>query len=116
MKAILQRATLLAQALLGAIASGNLINAFSAAGKRMIADDEIGEEYIKTYEAAMADENDERQQIRLDNLEPEMAQTMDYETCNEYGNKQAAMLKALDFVDAYGEGLRMYNVCRAKTR
>ena len=115
-KAILERATLLSQALLSAITSGNLISAFRAAGKRMEEDDQVGQEYIKTFEAAMADKDDERQQIRLDNLEPEIAQTMDYQTCNEYGDKQSAMLKALDFVDAHGEGLRMYNVCRAKTR
>ena len=114
-KAIMQRATLLAQALLNALKSGNLIAAFSAAGQRMKKDDAVGQQYIQAFDEAMDDKDDERKQIRLDNLEEELAQTMDYETCIEYGEKQSAMLKALDFIDAYGEGLRLYNVCRAKT-
>ena len=107
---------MLAQALLTAIVNGNLINDFSAAGKRMEHDNEAGEEYINAYGAAMANEDNEELQMRLDKLEPKVAQTMDYETCKEYGDKQAAMLRALDFVDAFGQGLRLYNVCRAKTR
>ena len=116
MKAILQRATKLAQALLNAIVNGNFINAFSAAGKRMERDNEVGEEYIKAYGAAMANEDNKELQTRLDKLEPKVAQTMDYETCKDFGDKQAAMLRALDFVDAFSQGLRLYNVCRAKTR
>ena len=115
-KPIMDRAHLLAQALLNSLQSGNLLAAFSAAGKRMKEDDEIGQQYIQAYDEAMLDEDDERKHICLDNVESEMAQTTDYQTCSEYGEKQPAMLKALDFIDAYGEGLRLYNVCRAKTR
>ena len=112
----MDRAHLLAQALLNSLQSGNLLAAFSAAGKRMKEDDEIGQQYIQAYDEAMLDEDDEKKQIRLDSAEAEMAQTTDYQTCSQYGEKQAEMLKALDFIDAYGEGLRLYNVCRAKTR
>ena len=115
-KAIMERAHLLAQALLSSLQSGNLLAAFSAAGRRMIEDNETGLQYIHAYEEAMLDEEDERAQNRLDSAEAEMAMTTDYQTCSEYGVKQAEMLKALDFIDAYGEGLRIYNVCRAKTR
>ena len=114
-KAIMERAHLLAQALLNSFKSGNLLAAFSAAGERMKENDVTGQQYIRAYDDAMANKDDERRQIRLDNLEPELAQITDYQTCSEYGEKQSAMLKALDFIDAYGEGLRLYNVCRAKT-
>ena len=112
----MDRAHLLAKALLNSLQSGNLLATFSAAGKRMKEDDEIGQQYIQAYDEAMLDEDDERKHIRLDSAEAEMAQTTDYQTCSQCGEKQAEMLKALDFIDAYGEGLRLYNVCRAKTK
>ena len=115
-KAIMDRAHLLAQALLSSLQNGNLLAAFSAAGRRMKEDNETGLQYIHAYEEAMLDEEDERAQNRLDSAEAEMAMTTDYQTCSEYGVEQAEMLKALDFIDTYGEGLRIYNVCRAKTR
>ena len=115
-KAIMDRAYLLAQALLNSLRSGSLLAAFRAAGSRMLEDNETGLHYLNAYEEAMLDEDDESAQNCLDCAEAEMAMTTDYQTCSEYGAQQAEMLKALDFIDAYGEGLRIYNVCRAKTR
>eukprot|EP00975_Prorocentrum_lima_P061823 12882152-Prorocentrum_lima.AAC.1 len=40
----------------------------------------------------------------------------EHEACNEYGNKQAEYLKALNVMDILTENIRFYNVCRAKTR
>ena len=39
----------------------------------------------------MLNEDDERKQIRLDSAEAEMAQTTDYQTCSQYGEKQAQL-------------------------
>ena len=72
-KAIMDRAHLLAQALLSSLQSGNLLAAFSAAGRRMREDNEAGLQYIHAYEEAMLDEEDERAQNRLDSAEAEMA-------------------------------------------
>ena len=82
----------------------------------MVEDSEVGQTYVEAYNRAMLDESDEEAQNCLDNAETEMAMTTNYQTCNEYGVQQTRMLKALDFIDAYGEGLRLYNVCRAKTK
>ena len=71
---------------------------------------------MEAYNRAMAEESDEEAQNELENAEKEMAMATDYQACAKYGAQQTKMLKALDFIDAYGEGLRLYNVCRAKTR
>ena len=102
---IMKRAYLLAQALLNSLSSGNLLEAFRAAGSRMLEDNETGLHYVNAYEQAMLDESDEEAQNCLDCAETEMAMTTDYQTCSEYGAQQAEMLKAIDFIDAYGEGL-----------
>ena len=113
---IIKRSHLLAQALLDSLNSGNLLEAFRIAGARMVEDSEVGQTYVEAYNRAMLDESDEEAQNCLDNAETEMAMTTNYQACIEYGAQQTKMLKALDFIDAYGEGLRLYNVCRAKTK
>ena len=112
---IIRRSHQLAQALLESLNSGDLLHAFRNAGARMIEDSLVGQTYLDAYNKVMYADSDEEAQEELDNAEKEMAMTTDYQACAEYGAQQKKLLKALDFVDAFGDGLRLYNVCRAKT-
>ena len=112
---IIRRAHQLAQALLHSLNSGDLLHAFRQAGARMLEDSVVGQTYMDAYDKAMNAGSEEEAQAELENAEREMAMTMDYQACAAHGDQQTKLLKALDFVDAYGEGLRLYNVCRAKT-
>ena len=101
---IIRRSHQLAQALLDSLNSGNLLHAFRQAGARMLDDSVVGQTYLEAYNKAMNADSDEEAQEELENAERHMAMTTDYEACVAYGDQQTKMLKALDFVDAYGEG------------
>eukprot|EP00975_Prorocentrum_lima_P058894 12350659-Prorocentrum_lima.AAC.1 len=66
------------------------------------------------YKQAMNDASDQNMQA-YEQAEELLLSRMDYKACQEYGERQAEYLKALDFMDILTDKIRIYNVCRAKT-
>ena len=114
-KAILDRATSLAQAMVEVIKEGGFFEAFAGAGLRMERANDTAELYQKAFDDYMNDPKNEEKKRAVEEMEEAYAATRDYQTCLEKGEQQVDYLKALDFVDTIGPKMRIYNVCRAKT-
>ena len=91
------------------------MEALSNAGLRIDKTAAISEEYDVAFNKYMDDPTNVDLKNRVEELEATYAATRDYQTLIEKGDQQVAYLKALDFVDALGPRLRLYNVCRART-
>ena len=64
----------------------------------------------------MQDPSNEELRLDTERLHEELAQSGDYQTLKETGDQQVEYLKALDFMDTIGPKIRIFNVCRAKSK
>ena len=110
------RAKAIATAMLRELKSGGLIGAFTAASGRML---ELSEDF-EALEAGVhrleESPEDPALQAHADVLEGlVIRKAEDYQTLEDKGARQAGFLKALDFCDQLTPGIRLFNVCRART-
>ncbi len=105
----------LASALQTALGLGGYLPALISAGERMMIYNDINREYVSALDAAMEDRNDDQLQLQLYVMETALQLTTEENACREYGPQQTAMMRILDYVNAFGPRLRIYPVCRAKT-
>ena len=92
--AILQRAKMLAEAILEAFKAGNMFGALGTAGARVIERENTEQEYQRRYDAYINDPTDPEKKRALDEIEEQYEAQGDYLTLKEKGDEQAAYLKA----------------------
>ena len=115
-RAIRARATLLAQAFIEALKEQNLTDVFGSAGERLTAAASLEEDYTEAYDKYLQDPSNEELRLETERLHEELVQSGDYQTLIETGDQQVEYLKALDFMDTIGPNIRIFNVCRAKSK
>ena len=90
---------------------------FEQAGERMIGNVKTYQDYRQAaykYEMAIGTEEEDACEEVMDRCEEAVHQVQEYTTAQDAGEQQTSYLKALDFVDEITDGIRIYNVCRAK--
>ena len=114
-RAVLERARRLAEAVLNAFKSGGMLKCLSTAGERISAREELFRNWDNAYDAFVNDPTNVEKREECERCEQAYEEAGDYTTMAEAGDMQSAYLKALDFADILAPGLRIFNVCRART-
>ena len=107
-----------AKALVREINNSELFKAFEAANARMNDNEELRTQLEKLTEQFEEETDPSRLELlyaEIEKLETEFYGNEDYQTCADKGERQAQYLKALDFTNLLTPGMRLFNVCRAKT-
>ena len=116
-RGFLDEATEMASALLDATQNGGLFSRVSFAGLDYIAEDPTYEQYTAAWET-YCDEPSDTNAAQLDVHEKKIftRRTQNYKCFECKGDDQVSWLKAMDFFDEITPDLRLYNVCRAKSK
>ena len=79
-------------------------------------DDRAHSQHSYSYDKFMNDASNDELREEVERLEEEAVRESDYKTRAEHGEEQSEHPQAVDFTDAPGPRLRVYNCCRARAR